>query len=165
MMAIKKESVGQRGKTAQDLTQAHLTKLNNRFIGFAFERVKDARAARGGATKALCDFLCWYKESPAHYGINMPLEVKSTEHDYRLPYASLSQLPSLNKVYKAGALPYVLVLFKGLEKWRIAPIHYFSYGVKSWDMRDLPLFDSAEDALNSTNIFPIWTPPQAPKQD
>lgn len=146
---MKKETVGQRGKTAEKLAQEHLDSLNARFISFAYERLPDARAAGGRFKATISDYLCWYN------GRSVPLEVKSTEHDYRLPKDALAQLPRLHKVSKAGAHPHVLVLFKGLEKWRIAPADFFVFGVPSWDMRDLPLFDSVRDALNSTDVFPV----------
>lgn len=146
-----KESVGERGKTAEKAVTRHFDILNTRFAHFAFERLSDARAAGGRLKKQISDYLVWWGQW------NVPLEVKSTEHDYRLSKDAISQLPKLNKVALAGAKPHVLVLFKTIEKWRIAPISYFDYGVPSWDMRDLPLYDSAQQALESTGYFPILT--------
>jgi penicillin-binding protein-related factor A (putative recombinase) len=146
---MKKESIGERGKTAEKAVMSHFDRLNTRFMAFAYERTSDARAAGGRLKKQLSDFLCWWT------GTSIPLEVKSTEHDYRLPSDHLTQLPRLKKVAKAGARPYVLVLFKGLAQWRIAPVDYFEFGKPSWDMRDLPLYASAQAALESTGDFPI----------
>lgn len=146
-----KESVGQRGKTAEKAVAKHFDTLNTRFAHFAFERLSDARSAGGMLKKQISDYLVWWGQW------SVPLEVKSTEHDYRLPNTALSQLPKLNKISLAGAKPYVLVLFKKLNQWRIAPASYFAFGVPSWDMRDLPLYDSAQDALESTGYFPILT--------
>lgn len=149
---IKKEAVGQRGKTAQDLTKAVLEKMNTS-SDFAYDRVSDARAAGGKLKKQLCDYLCWHKAAN-NMCYSVPLEVKSTEHDYRITKAHLTQLQKLHMVAKAGADPHVLVLFKGLSKWRIAPITFFGFGVPSWDMSSLPLFDTAQEALESTGLFP-----------
>lgn len=147
-MAFKKEGIGERGKIAQQLTEKYLKKVNDQHANFAYERLPDARAAGGHLKKQLCDYLCWFEP------YSLPLEVKSTEHDYRISKDAISQLPLLKKVRLAGGRPYVLVLFKTIEKWRVAPIDYFAFGVPSWDMRDLPLFDSAEEALSSTGFFP-----------
>jgi hypothetical protein len=161
-MVIKKESIGERGKTAQDLTQKHLDLLNTKHASFTYIRLQDARAAGGRLKKQLADFICWYHKKvnphPHDYLVeclSMPLEVKSTEHDYRITKDHLSQLPMLKKVKLAGAEPYVLVLFKQIEKWRIAPIDFFPFGQASWDMSKLPMFDTAQDALESTGFFPV----------
>jgi hypothetical protein len=127
-MAIKKESIGQRGKTAQDLTQKHLDKLNEKHAGFTYIRLQDARAAGGRLKKQMSDFICWWCDADAGVRFSMPLEVKSTEHDYRISKDHLTQLPMLRKVWLAGAEPFVLVLFKSIEKWRIAPIDFFPFG-------------------------------------
>lgn len=151
---MKKESIGQRGVTAQKTAEAHLKYLNTRVASFTFERMPDARAAMGRAKKAVSDYLCWWKPvgTPA---LNVPLEVKSTEHDYRLPGNNLTQLPKLKLLAKCGANPYVVVWFKGINKWRIAPISFFETGLPSWDMRELPVYPDFKAAIESTGVFPV----------
>jgi len=97
---------------------------------------------------SLCDFLTWSA------GLSVPLEVKQTAHDFRLSKGALSQLAVLKKVEAAGATPFVLVYHSTLDKWRVAPIGYFEFGVPSWDMRSLPLFSSVQEAMSSTGVFP-----------
>lgn len=150
--AIKKAAarvVGQRGKTAEKEVQKHLEKLNGEYFDFAFSRLPDARAAGGRLAAVMCDYLCWYR------GLSLPLEVKEIAHDFRLPKASLSQLAILKKVAEAGAKPYVLVLFTTIGKWRIAPISAFEFDVPSWDMSEIPTFDSAAEAMASAGFPPL----------
>lgn len=155
---IKEEGVGQRGKTAQKLVQDYFKIINERFATFSYMRIPDARAAGGRLGKVCGDFLCWWLDTDGDYRFNysVPLEVKSTKHDYRLPAKSVPQLPALKKLAKSGAQPYVLVLFKGIGKWRIAHIDYFGFGVSSFDMRDLPLYDTVQAAVESTGVFPRY---------
>lgn len=143
-----KESVGERGKYAEKQVRDLFDKLNTENSSFAYERVVDARAARGAVGKALSDFLVW--SNP----YNIPLEVKSTLHKLRLPSSAITQLPRLKKVAMAGAKPYVLVYFKTLDAWRVAPASWFEFGVPSWDMSELPTHPTCEQALFSTGYFP-----------
>jgi penicillin-binding protein-related factor A (putative recombinase) len=146
---MKKESIGQRGKTAEKATQDHLEKLNNKYLDFAYSRLPDARAAGGRLKAAICDFMIWSG------GRCVPLEVKSTEHNFRLAKDKLAQLPNLKKVERAGADPFVLVLHTTTGLWRIAPIRFFEFGHPSWDLTSFPTFASAGDALNSVGFLPV----------
>lgn len=151
---VKKESIGQRGKTAQDEAKKVLDKMNTKDAHFTYVRLADARAAGGRLKKQLSDYICWWWRIDTGVKYSMPLEVKSTEHDYRIGKDDITQLPMLKKSYQAGAYPFVLVLFKGLNQWRIAPIDFFEFGKPSWDMSELKLFDTPEAALSSTGFFP-----------
>lgn len=144
----KKETIGQRGKNAEKEVTSVLEEFNN-LSAFAYERLPDARAAGGRIKAMICDFLVW------HATRSILLEVKSVEHDYRLPKANLEQLPRLNKVEKAGGVGVVLVHFKTIDKWRVARTSFFEYGVPSWDMSGLAVFDTPKEALQSTGWFPI----------
>jgi hypothetical protein len=155
---VKKEAVGQRGKNAEKEVTKVLEAWNN-LATFAFDRLPDARMARGRMKSALSDFLVWHyiPNGSDEITLSIPLEVKSTEHDYRLTKAALEQLPRLKKVSMAGAYPVVLVYFKGIDKWRVAQIDFFEYGLPSWDMSELPVFDTPDAALQSTGLFPTGT--------
>jgi hypothetical protein len=149
---VKKESVGQRGKNAEKTTRDLFEEWNN-LAGFAYERLADARAAGGRIKAQISDYMVWLHWDKTKPPRQVPLEVKSIEHAYRLPKANLDQLPRLNKVAMAGAIPLVLVHFKPVG-WRIAGVGYFKYGQPSWDMSDLPVFATAKEALQSTGLFP-----------
>lgn len=146
--APKKETIGERGKNAEAEVTKVLEVWNGAYASFAYERLPDARAARGRLKAQIADFMVW------NLPHNIPLEVKSTEHNYRIEKDKLDQLPRLKKVALAGAKCYVLVHFKTIDKWRVAPISYFEFGVPSWDMSNLKTFDTPKEALESTGFFP-----------
>lgn len=152
-----KEGVGDRGKYAEK----EVTKVLegwNALAAFAFERLPDARAARGRMKAQISDFMVWYKRAVNLMMVSycIPLEVKSTEHKggYLLSKAALEQLPRLNKSAAAGAHPFVLVYFKATDRWRVAPVSFFPFGQPSWNMSSLPEFPTAKAALESTGFFP-----------
>jgi len=153
------ERIGQRGKDAEKDVRQVLEGWNN-LACFAFDRLPDARAARGRMKSSLADYMVWY--APGGHRFNIPLEVKSTEHStkrggYLLSASALDQLPLLKKVALAGANPFVLVYFKKFDYWRVAHIHFFSFGESSWDMSECPTFPTAKAALESTGFFPTGT--------
>lgn len=141
-----KESVGQRGKTAEKEVKKCLDTLNG-MSRFAYWRLADARAAGGRLAAQPGDFGYFSN------GTGGILEVKSTEHDYRITKDAVSQLPTLNKLTIAGARCFVIILHKGLDKWRIVDTVTLNIGAPSWDLRKEPLFDSAAEALKSTGVF------------
>lgn len=141
-----KESVGQRGKAAEKAVKTLLEKLNNQ-ADFAFWRLADARAAGGRLQAQPGDFAYFSK------GKGGVLEVKSTEHDYRLTKDAVSQLPTLTKLHLAGAQCPILVLHKALNQWRVIFPIDLPIGPPSWDLRQFPLYGSAEEALRSTGFF------------
>ncbi len=153
---MKKEEIGQRGKTAEaDVTDV-LDAWNTGLSTFAFERLPDARSNGPHAKAQICDFMIWFKRITQGDRLCIPLEVKSTEHTggYLLTKKALEQLPRLNKSRLAGTYPFVLVYFKATFVWRIAPIEFFSYGQPSWDMSECRAFGTPKDALQSTGFFP-----------
>lgn len=143
---MKNETVGQRGKTAEKLVEAILKRWNNR-ADFAYWRLPDSRSARSFLAAQPGD-ICYF--SGQHAGI---IEIKSTEHSRRLPKAMISQLPTLMKLELAGASSVILVLHKGLEKWRVVLPSQLEQGLPSWDLSGFPLHDTAEAALKSTGYF------------
>lgn len=143
---MKKETVGQRGKAAEKLVEAILKRWNNR-ADFAYWRLPDSRSARSFLAAQPGD-ICYF--SGQHAGI---IEIKSSEHSHRLPKAMISQLPTLMKLELAGASNVILVLHKGLDKWRVVLPSQLEQGLPSWDLSAFPLHDTAEAALKSTGYF------------
>lgn len=143
---MKNETVGQRGKAAEKLVEAILKRWNNR-ADFAYWRLPDSRSARSFLAAQPGD-ICYF--SGKHAGI---IEIKSSEHPYRIPKAMISQLPTLMKLELAGASSVILVLHKGLDKWRVVLPSQLEQGLPSWDLSAFPLFDTAEAALKSTGYF------------
>lgn len=115
---------------------------------FSWHRLPDARAARGFLAAQPADYIWWRLP---HGGY---LEVKATQHEYRLAKDKIRQLPLLHKHALAGARNYVLVHHYLIGMWRIIPVAELQIGVPSWDLRPYPLYDSALLALLSTEIAP-----------
>lgn len=153
-----KEGVGDRGKYAEKEVTKVLDDWN-KLANFAYERLPDARMARGRLPATISDFMVWYKRDLLGLmtdSLCIPLEVKSTEHKggYLLKRDSLEQLPRLKKSKLAGTCPVVLVYFKATDFWRVAPVDFFVYDVPSWNMSQVPTFPTAKAALQSTGLFP-----------
>ena len=141
-----KEKIGQRGKIAEKAVDALFKKWNAR-AHFAFFRMPDARAAMGRLGASPADFLYFHDKFGGF------IEVKTTAHNYRLARAAVSQLPTLQKFSYAGAKNLILVFHSEINKWRVLYPAGLSMEVPSWDLTDVPTFDSAEDALISTGYF------------
>lgn len=134
---------GDRGKFAEKQVAAILDRFNDEYVTFAFERLPDARAARGRIKRQLSDFIV---ESE---GVFYPFEVKETEHDFRLKKDKIEQLPRLKKWRLAGARPVVLIYHSNLDQWRLPRFEVFlpTPVPPSWNLTDEPLYDSAEEAM------------------
>lgn len=139
--------LGQRGKYAERETQKVLDRLNRLLLDFDYTRVADARAARGRLAAQVGDFE-WFR--PAYHGV---IEVKTVQHDYRLPVAKLPQLPRLKKRALAGGKILVLVYHTTTKRWRPCPLAAFKGEMSSWNLSDYETFDTAEEAMLSTGWF------------
>lgn len=134
------------GKETEKLVERLFTQWNQK-AHFSWGRLPDARAARGAIAAQPADYAFWSKPWGGY------LEVKATKHDFRLAKDKLRQLPLLQKHAVAGAQSLVLVHHYLLSKWRIVPAMELEAGLPSWDLSRYPLFDSAEAALLSTEMF------------
>lgn len=139
------KAIGDRGKWTEDQVDTMFSKLNKSRYDFAYHRLPDARAAGGRLKAQPADFL-------VSCGRMRFLEVKETQHDYRLAKDKVAQIAVLRKHRMAGTQFGVLVYHSEIEKWRFAPDDFF--GVEglpaSWDLRDLPTFDTAIEAFTSS---------------
>ena len=141
-------SISNTGKKAEKIVEAVLKKWNGR-SGFAYFRLPDSRAARNFLTAQPGDF-AYYCGPRA--GI---LEVKSTQHPYRLAKDKISQLPTLKKLSAAGAANLVLVNHTTEGVWRILYPGGLDASVPSWDLRNVETYPDAESALFSTGYFDL----------
>ena len=141
-------SISNTGKKAEKLVEAVLKKWNSR-SGFAYFRLPDSRAARNFLMAQPGDF-AYYCGQRA--GI---LEVKSTQHSYRLARDKISQLPTLKKLSAAGAANLVLVQHTTENVWRILYPGGLDASVPSWDLRNVETYPDAESALLSTRYFDL----------
>lgn len=126
-------SPADRGKVAEGKVKTALEKLAKQ-ADTAFYRLPDARA--GSMKETLADFLVCSKNRM------YLLEVKETEHEYRLPHGNFTtdQVARMRRFEMAGALSFVMVYHSTLEMWRYGRIELFRERVGgSWDLRNLPL--------------------------
>ena len=134
------------GKETEKLVEKLLEGWNQN-ANFSWHRLPDAKAARGFLAAQPADYVWWRLP---HGGY---LEVKATKHAYRLSKDKVTQLPSLRKHAQAGARCYVLVHHYLEGKWRVINAATMEVNVPSWDLSQLPTYNSADDALKSTGFF------------
>lgn len=133
-----------RGKDAEKKVSDWLKLMNTQIACFAWYRFPDARSAMGRMKAAPADFLV---SSPA--GVTF-LEVKETEHDYRLGKDDVSQLPELKKWQLAGCRAAVLIYHKKIKSWRCIDVKDMpSIERGSWDFRGEPLFPTCQAAFEN----------------
>ena len=101
-----------RGKEAENLVKKRLEVLA-KSANVAWHRPPDMRS--GSFQPALCDFLLLQE------GQLTLIEVKQTQHDYRLPHGNLSteQVGRMRVWEMAGARCYILVYHSGIMQWRM----------------------------------------------
>ena len=138
-----------RGKWAEKEVQKFFQSQADRFAMFSFERLPDARAAMGRFKAMVADF------DIGRPGLQAFVEVKETQHPYRLAKDKLEQLPRLRMWALAGREFAVIVYHSELNGWRIALKDFFGLDgmPASWDLRELPVYPTAEEALRSTGWF------------
>lgn len=154
MVAVKKETSGERGKKAEKSVQDLLTSYSNASVRFSFLRLPDARAAGGRLGKMVCDYLAWYLKPDGEH-LSIQLEVKETEKTDRIARDKLSQIPKMRLVAMAGGHGLFIIFHSKLNKWRPVPLSYFGSGDEpSYDVSGFELYDTARDALASTDLFP-----------
>ena len=141
-------SISNTGKKAEKSVETVLKKWNAQ-AGFAYFRLQDSRAARNFLVAQPGDF-AYFSGSCA--GI---IEVKSTQHSYRLTKDKVSQLPTLKKLSMAGAANLVLVHHTTENVWRILYPGGLDASVPSWDLRNVETYPDAESALFSTGYFDL----------
>lgn len=137
---------GQRGKAAEKIVEGVLKDWNTS-ASFAYFRLADSRAARNYLAAQPGDF-AYYSGEVA--GI---IEVKSSQHSYRIAKDKISQLPVLHKLSYAGAKSVILIQHTTENVWRAVLPTDLTIGQPSWDLSPFPTYASAEAALKSTGWF------------
>jgi len=140
-------STANRGKLEEKEVQTFLTNYSNKNAKFDFLRYPDARTAGGRMTAMPADFEFFM---PFVHGL---IEVKATEHPFRLPKDKVSQLATMKKRALAGGKCFLLIHHSTEDNWRICPVEDMASNVPSWDFSHLKNYDSAESALLSTGVF------------
>lgn len=145
-----------RGAAAEKLTQDFLRKWQDASPYREANRLTDTKAAGRTIKSSAADFefFCW--DDCQRHGL---IEVKQTEHAYRLAKSKVTQLGRLRKRFKCGGLVFVLVYHSTLKKWRcLSAFDLFDENnhTASWDMRHLPVYDTPGDALNATSLNAVF---------
>lgn len=145
---FRKSKLADRGKTAEDATQKYLERWAAQSPSREFNRLPDTKAAGRVIKAAPADFevFCAHPGLGPMHGL---IEVKETEHDYRLDRSRLTQMPRLRRRHKCGGQVYVLVLHSKIGRWRCMTAEHFGPPLTtgSWDLRSLPLFMDPQGAL------------------
>jgi len=137
-----------RGKVAETCVQAALKSWMGESSTREYERLLDSKAA-GRTIKAAAadfDYHCIDLRGAATSGL---IEVKETQHEYRLARDKVPQLPRLRRRSRCGAKCVVLVLHSTTGQWRaLTPAWMEHNGDKgSWNLKDHPFFDTPMGAL------------------
>ena len=148
-MTKPKSSPADRGKAAEKAVEGFLKRWNAANYEADYERLPDARSAMSHVAAAAADF-AFFK--PGRHGL---LEVKETEHDFKLAKAKVTQLPRIKKRHHAGGSCAVLVYHSKIERWRVIHMDfiYANSDKTQWDLTALPLYLTADDAAMSTTWF------------
>lgn len=153
-MAQTSKQIGQRGKYAESEVVKIFDEWNRSVLAFAYERLPDARAARGAIKAQLCDFIVHLEIGrPTTFPRFVMVEAKESSHDYRIAKDKVDQLPRMAKWIRAGSKGVLIVYHTALNEWRAVPIQDLTIGQASWDLRTYPLFPDARSALLSYECF------------
>jgi penicillin-binding protein-related factor A (putative recombinase) len=145
--SAKEVSSAKRGKVSEVKVREYLKTLESEHANFTFNRIGDAGAARGAFAAQAGDFQVF------GWGKNWLIEVKETQHAYRLPHGNLGpeQVGKMRKRELAGSIPVVLVHHRSEKIWRCPCFSTFLHREGgSWDLRGVTA-QSLPEILN--NIF------------
>ena len=145
-MTFGKSRFADRGKQAEDAVSEALARWAQDRPDREFTRLLDTRAAGRVVKSAAADYEFF---TVGQHGL---IEVKQTEHEYRLERAKVPQLPRMRKRELAGGLCLVLIYHSTLDLWRVAHVRdLMTFGDKgSWNLTGHLTYRSAAEALGST---------------
>ena len=147
--SFKKSKLADRGKSAENAVDKYLKEWQLGSTRREFTRLLDSKAAGRIIKASAADFEYFsYTEERSAFGL---IEVKQTEHLYRLERPKLPQLARMRKRTKCGGNCYVLVYHSELKKWRVVDIKWLADNgdLGSWNLTDFPLYPTPGDAMNS----------------
>lgn len=151
----KTNNLANRGKGAEDAVFKALSLWAAGSTRREFNRMVDSKAAGRIVKAAAADFEFFAANPETCFGL---IEVKETEHEYRLARAKVPQLARLRKRANCGGLCLVLVHHSTLKKWRVACVEDLAVsGDKgSWNLTEYLRFDTPYAALNHHHgqVFP-----------
>lgn len=144
---LAKNRFANRGEAAEKAVQKALEAWADESPQREANRLTDSKAA-GRIIKAApadFEFYCLHKGFSLH-GL---IEVKETQHEYRLDRSRLTQHARLRRRAKCGGFVFVLVYHSTTKLWRCMDQEDLGPpGLKgSWDLRPLPTFATPREAL------------------
>lgn len=141
-----------RGKEAEKAVKGYLDTWQYKTDRREYTRLTDSKAA-GRIIKAADADFAYYCHDLGTLATHGLIEVKETEHLYRLARDKLTQLPRLRKREKCGGRSAVLVYHSVSKLWRALNVEYLAKtGDKgSWNLSEEPQFKSVADALRHFN--------------
>ena len=143
MPAFKKENrFANRGAKAEEYVAKALKAWSDQ-PGREANRLTDSKAAGRIIKAAAADFEFFCE---AGHGL---IEVKETEHEYRLARDKVPQLPRLRKRANCGGVCLVVVRHSTLNVWRVldAQVMAVTGDKGSWNLSNIPTFRTLEEAL------------------
>jgi hypothetical protein len=155
--SFRKSKFADRGKEAENAANKYLSLWGGGHANREFNRLVDTKAAGRIIKASKADFDFFYFPTNSVFSFHGLLEVKETEHEYRLARSKVSQMPSLIKRMKCGGTCLVLVHHSTIDKWRCIDARWMrDNGDKgSWNIGDFPMFDGVGEALRSINPL-LW---------
>lgn len=148
---FRKNTNANRGETAEKAVQAYLEWWALQATSRDYERLVDTKAAGRIIKAAAADFEAWSADGPT----TALIEVKETEHEYRLDRSRLTQMPRLRKRAQCGVLVFVLIYHSTIKKWRcMTHADFGEPSVKgSWDLRNLAVHNTPGAALAAADAL------------
>lgn len=140
---IPKNKNADKGADAEKAVQAFLTEWAAGWRSREFNRLIDSKAAGRLIKSAPADFDFY---ASGGYGL---IEVKATEHNYRIDRSRVTQLASMRKRAQCGGTCVLLVSHSTINGWRAVPVEWLANnGDKgSWNLTEFPLTASPGHAL------------------
>lgn len=165
------------GRYAEGKVQTFLTAWKAQHKGFTFNRILDAHASKGAMSNPQPGDFQWFLDTGywivpgmglacgpggegdvVKYTRNGLIEVKSVQHEYRLPCRNFmpDQVARMRMRMWAGSEGIVLVCCHPAPRevsWRAIPLDFFEQrpGPKpehgSWDLREIDAFTVCDDLL------------------
>lgn len=130
-----------RGKYAEGKVKDYLQNISNKVAQFDYERLPDARSAMGRFKSMVGDFVWFY---PGKHGV---IEVKETQHDYRIAKDKIPQLARMKKRVLAGGKCLVIVYHSTSKLWRVINVNDLPIIERgSWDLSGFPTFKTLNEA-------------------
>jgi len=155
-LPFSKSRFADRGSAAESAVKKALDAWADESPHREANRLVDTKAAGRTIKAAPADFefFCLH-EGVACHGL---IEVKETQHEYRLDRSRLTQQARLRRRAKCGGFTFVLVYHSTSGVWRcMSSADLGEPSTKgSWDLRELPTFKGPREALSAKTSGVVW---------